>query len=106
MSPRHADIEAAQAHSRYPGREDNYVGCPSGRLPDRLTALTFDPATPTLKPIAVFSSARSGLLSSPDDQAAASRVPRGEQSLPDALRALWSNLKILSEIRSNRAFRY
>jgi hypothetical protein len=68
----------------------------AGDGPLRLTALTLDPPTPSLKPIAEFSSARSGLLSSPHDDPAPGKVARGKNSLPDALRALWSNLKILA----------
>jgi hypothetical protein len=70
---------------------------PLGAGPIRLTALMFDPPTPALKPIGVPSSVRSGPLPSPNDEAAASQVvARSKQSLPDALRALWSNLKILA----------
>jgi hypothetical protein len=53
-----------------------------GNGPIRLTALTFDP--PTLKPLAVFSSPRSVLLSSPDDEPAAGEAAQGSQGLPMA----------------------
>ena len=48
-----------------------------GDGPIPLTALTFDP--PTLKPIAVVSSARSGMVSSPDDDPAAGEVAHGKR---------------------------
>ena len=70
-------------------------GAPVGDGPTRLTALTFDPPTPTLKPLALFSPSRSVLMSSPDDQPPAGEAARGRQSLPDGLRPLGSNLKIL-----------
>ena len=47
--------------------------------PIPLTTLTFDPPTPTLKPIAVASSARSGMVSSPDDDPAAGKVAHGKR---------------------------
>ena len=50
-----------------------------GDGPIPLTALTFDPPTPTLKPIAVASSARSGMVSSPDDDPAAGKVAHGKR---------------------------
>ena len=64
--------------------------------PIRLTALMFDPPTPALKPIGVPSSIRSGPLPSPNDEAAASQVvARSKQSLPVALRAWWTKVKLL-----------
>ena len=63
--------------------------------PIRLTALMFDPPTPALKPIGVPSSIRSGPLPSRNDEAAASRVARSKQSLPVALRAWWTKVKLL-----------
>ena len=64
--------------------------------PIRLTALMFDPPTPALKPIGVPSSVRSGPLPSPNDEAAASQVvARSKQSLPVALRAWWTKVKLL-----------
>jgi hypothetical protein len=67
---------------------------PIAHDPVRLTALMFDPPTPALKPIGVASSVRFGPLSSRNDGAAA-RQARSKESLPVALRAWWTKVKLL-----------